>query len=180
MTDRETVSIAPRNREEPRFLVIGEVLRPQGVEGEVRVRVLTDFPEHFRVLKRAYLGQTLTPMIVEGTRFHQGCALLKFAGYDDRTAVESLRGALVQIPIEEAMPLAEDEYYLYQIVGLAAWTVQGEYLGRVREVLGTGSNDVYIVRGPRGEILLPAIEGVIRSVDLEAGRLTVTLPEGLV
>ena len=178
--DQERASVILQNQEGPRFLVIGEVLRPQGVRGEVKARVLTDFPERFRVLKRAYLGQTLRPVTVEGVRFHQGCVLLKFAGYDDRTAAESLRGALVQIPIEEAMLLEEDEYYLYQIVGLAVWTVQGEYLGQVREVLVTGSNDVYIVRGPKGEILLPAIEEVIREVDLEAGRLTVMLLEGLV
>ena len=78
------------------------------------------------------------------------------------------------------MPLEEDEYYLYQIVGLAAWTEQGEYLGRVREVLNTGANDVYVIRGPKGDILLPAIDDVVREVDLETGRLAVVLPEGLV
>jgi len=87
---------------------------------------------------------------------------------------------LVQIPVEEAAPLEEGEYYLYQIVGLATWTVEGEYLGRVREVLTTGANDVYVVRGPKGEVLLPAIEEVIREVDLEAGRMIVSLMEGLV
>lgn len=177
--DHKRASRASESKEEPRLLVIGEVLRPQGLRGEVRVRVLTDFPERLRVLKRVYLGQTLKPAIVESVRFHQGCALLKFAGYDDRTAADSLRHAWVQIPVEEAMPLEEDEYYFYQIVGLAAWTAQGEYLGRVQEVLATGANDVYIIRGPKGEILLPAIEEVVREVDLEAGRLTVVLPEGL-
>jgi 16S rRNA processing protein RimM len=176
----ERASIASESGEEPRLLVIGEVLRPQGVKGEVRVRMLTDFPERFRVLKRVYLGQTLKPVIVEGVRFHHGYALLKFADYDDRTTADSLRHLLVQIPVEEAMPLEEDEYYLYQIVGLAAWTEQGEYLGRVREVLNTGANDVYVIRGPKGDILLPAIDDVVREVDLETGRLTVVLPEGLV
>ncbi len=160
--------------------MIGEVLRPQGVRGEVRVRVLTDFPERFQALESVYLGQALTPVLVESTRLHQGYVLLKLAGYDDRTSVELLRHALVQIPIEEAMPLEEGEYYLYQVVGLATWTKQGEYLGRVREVLSTGANDVYVIRGPKGEILLPAIDEVVRDVDLEAGRLTVELMEGLV
>jgi len=177
--DQEMTPVAPESEERPRFLVIGEILRPQGVKGKLKVRVLTDFPEHFRGLKRAYLGQTLRPVIVEGVSLHQRYALLKFAGYDDRTSAETLRGAVVQIPIEEAPPLAQGEYYFYQIVGLAVWTVQGEYLGRVREVLVTGSNDVYVVRGPRGEILLPAIEEVIREVDVEAGRLMVRLLEGL-
>ncbi|MEA3345167.1 MAG: ribosome maturation factor RimM [Chloroflexota bacterium] len=164
----------------PRFLIIGEILRPQGVRGEVRVRILTDFPERFRTLKRAYLGQALAPVNVERAHFHQKWVLLKFAGYNDRTAAEELRGALIQIPVEEAIPLEEDEYYLHQIVGLGAWTVEDEYLGRVREILPTGSNDIYVVWGPKGEILLPAIEEVIHEVDLEAGRLTVKLLEGLV
>ena len=162
------------------FIAVGWVVSPWGGQGEVRVEVLTDFPERFRVLKRVYLGQALRPVMLESIRLHQGYALLKFAGYDDRTAADSLRDDLVQIPIEEAMPLEEDEYYLYQIVGLATWTVRGEYLGRVREVLTTGANDVFIVRGPKGDILLPAIEEVVREVDLEAGRLTVALLEGLV
>ena len=175
-----TSAVLRSSEKGPRFLIIGEVLRPQGVKGEVRVRVLTDFPERFRTLKRVYLGQALRSATVEGVRFHQGCALLKLAGYNDRTAAESLRGVLVQIPVEEAMPLEEGEYYFYQIVGLAVQTTAGEYLGRVREILVTGANDVYLVRGPRGEILLPAIDEVIREVDLEAGRLIVTLPEGLI
>jgi 16S rRNA processing protein RimM len=178
--DLQRPSIASERKKEPRLLVIGEVLRPHGVRGEVRVRVLTDFPERFRLLKSVYLGRTPKPVAVESVRLHQRYVLLKLAGYDGRTAVESLRHALVQIPIEEAMPLEEDEYYLYQVVGLAAWTTQGEYLGRVREVLSTGANDVYVIRGPKGEILLPATDEVVREVDFAAGGLTVELMEGLV
>lgn len=178
--DQAMTPVATESEERPHFLVIGEILRPHGVKGKLRVRLLTDLPGHFRGLKRAYLGETLRPVIVEEVHLHEGYALLKLAGYDDRTSVETLRGAVVQIPVQEALPLAQGEYYLYQIVGLAAWTVEGEYLGRVREVLVTGANDVYVVRGPRGEILLPAIEEVIREVDLEGGRLVVRLLEGLV
>jgi 16S rRNA processing protein RimM len=87
---------------------------------------------------------------------------------------------LVQIPIEEAMPLGEDEYYVYQIVGLDVWTAEGEYLGRISEVLFTGANDVYVVQGEKGEILIPAIEDVVLEVDLDGGRLTVELMEGLI
>jgi 16S rRNA processing protein RimM len=166
-------------QETPRFLVIGEVLRPQGVKGEVRVRVLTDFPEHFHMLERVYVGQGPSVEVVESARFHNGYVLIKLAGYDDRTAAGSLRGALLQIPTEEAMALGEDEYYHHQIVGLAVWTVEGEHLGHVREILTTGANDVYVVWGLKGEVLLPAITDVIRQVDLEAGRLIVALMEGL-
>jgi 16S rRNA processing protein RimM len=117
---------------------------------------------------------------MEGFRLHQGRVLLKLEGCDDRTAAEALRGAFVQVPIEEAIPLDEGEYYEHQIVGLAVWTAKGEALGEVVEILYTGANDVYVVRGlDRSEILIPAIAGVILKVDLEAGRLVVELPEGL-
>ena len=140
----------------------------------------TDFPERFKRLKRVYLGEKVTPFVLEGSRLHKGNALLKLGGCDDRDAAEKLRGQLVQIPIEEAMPLGDDEYYVYQIVDLDVWTAEGEYLGRISEVLFTGANDVYVVQGEKGEILIPAVEDVVLEVDLDGGRLTVQLMEGLI
>jgi 16S rRNA processing protein RimM len=171
------------NSSEPRFLIIGEVLRPHGLRGEVKVEILTEFPERFRLLKEVYLsdeGDEPRPYQLEQVRYHQGFAILKLGTCDDRTAAEKLRGRLVQIPRELAMPLEEGAYYIYQIVGLEVWTEAGEYLGRVVEVLENPANDVYVVQGPRGEILLPAIESVIRQIDLPAQRMTVTLLAGLV
>ena len=80
----------------------------------------------------------------------------------------------------EAMPLEQDEYYEHQIAGLAVWTAGGEYLGTVHEVISTGSNDVYLVRGEGREILIPAIEDVVLEINLAQGRLVVELMEGLV
>lgn len=85
----------------------------------------------------------------------------------------------MQIPLEEAVPLSEDEYYIYQIVGLEVWTSEGGYLGRVLKVLFTGANEVYVVEGERGEILVPAIEDVVKEVDLGGGRLIVEPLEGM-
>ncbi len=165
---------------EPRFLVIGKIVAPWGVKGEVKVAIETDFPERFNRLKRVYLGEKAVSCVLEKARLHKGHALLKLGGCDDRNAAEKLRGQLVQIPIEEAMPLGEDEYYVYQIVGLDVWTTEGEHLGRVSEVLFTGANDVYVVQGERGEVLIPAIEDVVLEVDLAGGRLIVELLEGLI
>jgi 16S rRNA processing protein RimM len=85
----------------------------------------------------------------------------------------------VQIPLQEAMPLGPGEYYEHQILGLAVWTEDGDPLGAIEEVLLTGSNAVYVTHGPRGEVLIPALEDVVREVDLEAGRMIVRLPPGL-
>lgn len=168
------------NEAGPRYLVIGRVARPWGTQGEVKVEIITDFPDRFALLRKVYLGPKAVPFALESFRLHKGAALLKLEGCHDRATVEKLRGQLVQIPIEEAMPLEQDEYYEHQIVGLAVWTAAGEYLGTVDEVISTGSNDVYVVRGEGREILIPAIEDVVLEINLAQGRLMVELMEGLI
>jgi 16S rRNA processing protein RimM len=165
---------------EPRFLLIGRVERPHGVRGEVRVTAETDQPERFTWLKTVYLGEdNPRPVAVESARLHQGLILLKLAGYDDRDAAESLRQQWLQVPAEEAIPLEEGEYFLYQLIGLQVYSDEGEHLGELTEVLDTRANYVYIVKGPRGEILLPDTEEVIQAIDLTSGRMIVHLLPGL-
>ncbi|MBC8264225.1 MAG: 16S rRNA processing protein RimM [Anaerolineales bacterium] len=168
------------NRSGPRYLVIGRVAKPWGMWGEVKVEVMTDFPDRFSLLRKVYLGPEAVPFALKGFRLHKGAALLKLEGCHDRTTVEKLRGQLVQIPIEEAIPLEQDEYYEHQIVGLAVWTAGGEYLGKVDEVISTGANDVYLVRGEGREVLIPAIEDVVLEINLAQGRMVVELMEGLI
>jgi 16S rRNA processing protein RimM len=178
-----TGSDVGENSSEPRFLIIGKVVRPHGLRGELKVKILTEFPERFQLLKEVYLSDESAeprPYQLEQARHHQGFVILKLRTCDDRTAAEKLRGWLVQIPRELAMPLEEGAYYIYQVVGLQVWTEADEYLGRVVEVLEMPANDVYVVRGPRGEILLPAIESVVRQINLPAQRMIVSLLEGLV
>lgn len=165
---------------EPRFLIVGRVRAPHGVRGEVRVQILTDFPERFRQGAELWIGPEPRPYTVEKARFHEGDVLLKFVGLDDRNAVEALRGAEVTVPVECAMPLPEDTFYVHQIVGLDVWTDAGERLGVVSEVLSLPANDVYVVDTPQGEVWLPAIADVILRVDLEQRQMTVHLLTGLV
>ncbi len=168
------------NKAEPRYLVIGRVARPWGTRGEVKVKILTDFPDRFSLLQTVYLGPKAVPFGLESSRLHGGAALLKLAGCHDRTSVEALRGQLVQIPFEEAIPLEQDEYYVHQIIGLAVWTADGEYLGTLDEVISTGANEVYVVRDEGREVLIPAIDEVVLEISLAQGRLIVELLEGLI
>jgi 16S rRNA processing protein RimM len=166
-------------RESPTHLVIGRVLGAHGVKGEVQVEILTDFPERFDVLKMVYVGEELDPAAVEGCRRRRGKALLKLEGCDTRDDARKLCGQSVQVPVDQAVPLGEDEYYLHEIEGLEVRTTEGKHLGHVVEVIETGSNDVYVVRNGRQEILIPALSDVVTKVDLEAGLIEVQLPEGL-
>ncbi len=166
-------------RRVPEYLTIATVLAPWGLKGELKVRIETDFPERFARLTRIYLGPEHEPFEFEGYRQHSGHGLLKLKGCDTRNAVEGLRGMEVQIPLDEAIPLPPGQYYVYQIEGLTVCTEAGEPLGTVKEVLFTGSNAVYLTHGPRGEVLIPALKDVVLEVDLEAGRIIVRLPPGL-
>jgi len=170
---------------EPSYVVVGQVRRPHGIRGEVRVEILTDYPERIAQHDYLYLAHPETPDDVEryeleSVRPHKGVLLVKLAGCDDRDTAEELRGMLVQVPLEDAVPLEEGEYYHFQLEGMDVVTETGEWLGRVGEVLRGGAHDVYLVRGPRGEILLPAVEDVILELDLEARKMTVHLLPGLV
>lgn len=168
----------------PRFLVIGRVARPHGVRGEIRVEIITDLPERFTWLDVVHMSRTPDdpeprPVPVEGVRFHQGYALLKLSPYDNRGDVEALRGAWLMVPGAEALPLEEGELYHYQLEGLEVYTDEDVYLGHLAEILETGANEVFVVQGPRGEVLLPNIGEVVQEVDVDGGRMIVHLLEGL-
>ncbi len=171
-------------REQPRYLAIGRITAPFGIRGEVKVEIHTGWPDRFALLKRVYIGdaaaRAVTATEVESARLHQGHAILKLGLSPDRNAAEALRGQWLFVSREEAMPLEEGEYYLHDIIGLEVW--EGDrHLGRVVEILEAraGANDVYVVRGDRGELLLPAVRQVILKVDLEARRMEVAVPPGL-
>ncbi len=162
-------------------MAVGRISRPHGVNGEVRVELLTDVPERFEWLDIIYLGEANPrPVGIESVRYHQGIVLLKLAGYPTRTEAETLRGQLLQVPESEAVPLAEGEYFLYQLVGLQVFTEEGEPIGRLSEVLETGANNVFVIDGSHKQYLIPDIPDVVREIDLEAGRLVIFPMPGLI
>lgn len=115
---------------------------------------------------------------IERLRTVSGKTVVKLSGVDDRNAAEALRGQLLEVPEAELMALPPDTYFHHQIVGLTVMTTDGRELGAVTEILQTGSNDVYVVRGER-EYLIPAIGDVVKEVDLRAGRLVLDPIPGL-
>lgn len=161
------------------FLAVGRVLRPHGVRGELLLESLTDYPEHLAEQKVVYLGEPPQPHPLAGVRVRRGQFILRLGDCNGRDAAGAFRNQLVQIEAEAAAPLPPGLYYHHQLIGLAVYTEEGEHLGQLTEILETGANDVYVVRGEQGEVLLPVIAEVIRAVDLPARRLTVHLLDGL-
>jgi len=163
----------------PGQVAVGRVASPHGMRGDVKVVPLVDKHERLSRGRSVLLGgETRT---VESVRWQKGMAYLKLSGIDGREAAASLRGLLLTVPEGELEPLPEGQYYRFQLIGLDVFNDSGERLGRVEEVLTTGANDVYIVRGgERGEVLLPATRDVIKRVDLAGGRMLIEEVPGLV
>ena len=161
----------------PESLIVGRILAPWGIRGEVKVEVLTDFPERFAPRKVVYLNTS--PLEIESCRYHKQQLILKLATIDSIEAAEKLRGQSLTIPGSELHTLPEGQYYAFQLIGLKVVTTGGKTLGRVTDIMPTGSNDVYIVEGKQGEILIPAIEDVVKSIDLKKGKMVIEVIEGL-
>jgi 16S rRNA processing protein RimM len=168
----------------PARLVVGRVLRPHGVRGEVSVEILSDAAERFSPGAKLAAGDpdqpsTLRELQVEASRLHQGRMLLRFAGVGDRDAVEPLRGQWLSIPLEDARDLAPDEYWPHQLVGLRVVDSDGRERGVVADVLPGAANDLLAVRrGDGRQALVPAVAALV-TVELEAGRVLVRALPGL-
>jgi 16S rRNA processing protein RimM len=166
------------------YLAIGRISGAHGIRGEVKVEVLTDFPERFKPGAHTYLGvgtddQDARSARIVAARPHKGGLLVKLDIIPDRNTAELLRDQYLLIPEAEAMPLGDHENYLHDLIGLQVEMADGQPLGAVKEILITKANDVYVVDGPNGEILIPALRDVVLRVDLPAHRMVVALPEGL-
>lgn len=169
----------------PPFLVLGRVLRPHGVRGELRLEVLTSYPERIVPGRRVFIGPdpnqpaSAVQHTVTHARRHQKLLLLTVEAIRDRQAADLVRDHYVMVTLEDAVPLEDGEFYLFQVLGVQVHTEDGELLGQVVEVLETGANDVYVVHGPRGEVLLPDIAECVLKIDIAARTMTVRLLDGL-
>ena len=159
------------------FITVGRVLAPWGVSGKVKVYPETDFPERFAPGAVVYVDKK--PLSVESAEPHRGRMIIKFSSVDTIDEAGKLRGKTLEIEHRQLQPLPADSYYHFQLIGLEEWTVQGEILGEITEIIATGSNDNYVVRNARGEILIPAIADVVKSVDIERGVMTIEAVDGL-
>lgn len=158
---------------------------PHGIKGEVRVELLTDFPERYTRgwtvrLSPGRGGGDGRMARVRLRAIHGGEGIMQIEGVLSRDQAESLRSWRVQIPADQVHPLPEGQYYPFQLVGMRVTTVGGRELGELVEVLRLPANDVYVIRGQSGgELLLPALRSVVREVELASRRMLVELPPGL-
>lgn len=158
------------------LFTIGQIVAPHGVRGDVRIYPDTDFPQRFLHMKQAYVGGKKYE--IESARFHKRVVLMKFVGVDDRNDAESLIHKEIQVTRDELVPLKKGQHYVFEIMGMAVYDTKGNELGKITDIMKTGSNDVYVVTDKDGqELLLAAIPDVVKSIDVTGGKMIVDPPE---
>lgn len=163
------------------WVAVGAVAGSFGVRGELKIAPLTDFPDRFARTATVYLGEDHRPYQVRRSHPHKQHILLTLAGVEDRDAAERLRGLRVWVPASELTPLAADQFYLHDLIGLRVRHVDGRDLGAISDVITTPGADLFLVRGtPNGQdVLLPAVKAFVKTVDLAAGTVLVDPIPGL-
>jgi len=164
------------------WISVGRINRTHGLKGELKFAPEDDDDEILGHLGRVRLGagEAVKDAVVESLRGSVGGRIIKFEGIDSVEAAKPLTGQTLYQHREDFPPLAEGEYYRFEIEGLEAFDDAGRGYGRVVDIIATGSNDVYVVKGEGGELLLPMIESVIHTIDLARGKLIFHAVEGLI
>jgi 16S rRNA processing protein RimM len=164
---------------------VGKIVNTQGLKGEVRVISKTDFPEkRFKKGNHLYLfmpsSQNPIELTVKSHRTHKTFDILTFEGYEDINQVEKLREGILKVPETQLSELPEDEFYFHEIIDCVVMTTAGEEIGKIKEILTPGANDVWVIKGKNGkEILIPYIEDVVKKVDVKAKTIIIEPMEGL-
>ncbi len=152
-------------------LTIGEVLKPQGIRGELKIKTFTDTPDIVKKFGTVYIDDV--PYKILSFRVGgDGAAYIGLRGIPDRNAAELFRGKKIEGEREDAPPLEAGRYYIVDIIGLTCESEEGEVLGVVTNVANL-SSDVYTIEKAGKSILFPAVKGVIAKVDLDAKKLVV-------
>ena len=165
------------------LLRVGVISSTHGIKGEVKVFPTTDDINRFKKLKKVILdtGREHLDLEVVSVRFFRNMAIVKFKGIDNINDIEKYKGKDLLVTREDAVPLEENEYFVYDIIGSLVVTEEGDELGKLTEVLATGANDVYVVKTKEGkEILLPSIKECILDVNVEEKIIKVHVMDGLI
>ena len=151
------------------YLIVGEIARPQGLRGELKIKPFTDNPDRFFDLKRIRINGVMRSL--HCLRVHEGYAYIRLEGVYSREAADAVRGALLYVHRDEAVQLPEDTNFICDLVGCVATDTEGVNHGKLAEVLQPGGTDVYVFKGPKGEMMVPALKKTVLEVDVVEKRI---------
>jgi 16S rRNA processing protein RimM len=162
--------------------LIGYILKPHGIKGEVKVDPISPYPERFNRLDRVYLkNDSIQAYSIQSVRISNRFVFLKLSEINSRSEAELLRNYEVLIDKEQLIELKADEFFIHDLVGCEVISENGDLIGKIVEVMQVSSNDIYVVQDERGrEILVPAIKDVIKNIDIKHKKIKIHLMEGMI
>lgn len=165
------------------YFEIGQIVNHFGIKGMVKVNPFTDDISKFEELKTILLEQNnkLTEIQIEEVKYSKNQVLLKLKGIDTVEEAEKYRGCYLKIARKDAKKLPKDTYFIADLIGITVYTEDGVLLGKLQDIYNSGASDIYVVKDDNGkQILLPAINEVIKEIDIEQEKIIVHLIKGLV
>ena len=155
------------------YLLIGEITKPQGVQGELKLRPITCDPWRFEDMNYAYVqnGDAYKKVAIKVRKVNADAVYLRMEGVETRNDAEEMRGTQLFIDREHAVELDEDSTFICDLMGLKGVLTDGSEIGKIIDVMQPGGNDVYVFKGKKGEVLVPALKSVVVKVDLAAGEM---------
>lgn len=167
---------------EVKYLRIGKIINTHGIKGELKVLPLTDNIKRFSDLSYVLLDdEKLYRYEVEYVHYFKGTVLLKLKGIDNVDDALKIKGYYILIERKDAIKLPEGSYFICDIIGLDVQDINKGYMGKISDVISTGSNDVYVIKQYKTnkEILIPALKSVVKDIDIKSGKMVIDMPEGI-
>ncbi len=165
------------------YFNIGKIVNTHGIRGAVKIIPLTDDPKRFELLEQVFVEHSgkMEQYTIDFIKYLKNMVIIQFKEVKDMNQAETLKQSIIKIPRELAIPLEEHEYYVQDLIGIAVNTEDGQPLGKIKDIIFTGSNDVYVVgEEDKKEILIPALKECIKNVNMADKTMTVALMKGLI
>ena len=162
---------------EPEFITIGSIVSPWGLRGHVKVAVETDFPQRFSSSSHVYINRQIT--VIDEATLHKGHIIIKLHGVDSEEEADELVGHVIEVHRSQLFDLKDGEYFHFQLIDLKVITSDGDVIGKISDILSLASADVYVINGKSGDILIPATDEVIKSIDINKGIMIIEPIAGL-
>jgi 16S rRNA processing protein RimM len=152
-------------------------MSPWGLQGHLKVNVETDFPQRFSSSSQVYIdGQS---MIIDEATWRKGNVIVKLRGVDTEVEADNLTGRVIEVHHSQLFNLKDGEFFHFQLVGLEVISTEREEIGTIKEILSMASADVYVINSKGGDILIPATDEIIKSIDLDQGFMVIEPMDGL-